>query len=301
MSPRAGEIARRVRAVVVVDGPEGRLSTEGGLAVGPGQRQHAAFLLVPDGADGAVVVYQDKGGFSWDIAATRVSEAGARLWSQWVRFDGSSFSDPGLNQTFPTIAVDEWGSPGGVFVAWQESEGSHHRIFAEKVEVSSTAPINDNCSLATVLYPGNTHVGSLAWATNDGSAGCGSSSSSADVWYRVTPQGSGELKLNTCGSNDIGGQDNGIDTVLSVHSGCPGTTGNQIVCNDDWVSTCSGTDNGTSRDSAVSLSVQKNQTYYVRVSHHPDSKLGPFRLSSQLLVQTSFECHSAQFRRGPEP
>jgi hypothetical protein len=253
-------------------------------------------IMVPDGADGAVVVYQDKGGFSWDIAATRVSEEGARLWSQWVRWDGTSFSDPGLNQTSPTIALDQWGSPSGVFVAWQETEGGHHRIFAEKVEASSAAPINDDCSAATVLYPGTTHVDSLVWAVNDGSAGCGGSASIADVWYKVTPQGSGVLNLNTCGSNDIGGLDNGIDTVLSVHSGCPGTTGNQIVCNDDWVSNgmpsgaCNGIDLGSStRDSAVSLPVQKNQTYYVRVSHYSSTKLGQFRLNSELLVQTSLE------------
>jgi hypothetical protein len=250
--------------------------------------------IVPDGAQGAVVVYQDKGGWSWDIAATRVAGSGLRLWSQWVRFDGSDSSDPGLDQTGPRIAYDQWGTPEGVFIVWLESDSSHKRIFAEKVEVNSDPPINDDCSNATVAWPGNNLMGAVAWATNDGSAGCGDSSSSADAWYKITPTFSGVLNVNTCGSNDIGGEDNGMDTVLSLHSSCPGSSGNQLNCNDDWISAgtpinaCDGVDEGTdTRDSAVSTAVTKNQTYYIRVSHFGSSNPGQFRLN---LEQLPFEC-----------
>jgi hypothetical protein len=62
-------------------------------------------------------------------------------------------------------------------------------------------------------------------ASNDGQAGCGSSWSSPDVWFRFTAPFDGLFFATTNGS--------GFDTVLSTHEGCPGTLANQIDCNDD--------------------------------------------------------------------
>lgn len=88
------------------------------------------------------------------------------------------------------------------------------------------APGNDACDAALTVGAG-TVVGTTAGATNDGSATCGASIDSPDVWFRYVPPTTGKILVNTFGSD--------FDTVLSAHSACPGMIGNQITCNDDNV------------------------------------------------------------------
>lgn len=111
-------------------------------------------------------------------------------------------------------------------------------------------PDNDYCADALIVSDG-TYYGNTDDATNDGSASCGSSSSTPDVWYRYDASGSGTLYVDTCASTDY-------DTVLSIHSGCPGTSSNELDCDDDG---CSGTNK-----SSLSVSVSAGQSYYIRVS-----------------------------------
>ncbi len=106
---------------------------------------------------------------------------------------------------------------------------------------------NDLCENAIPICNG-TVSGSTAGANSDGSASCGASSSSPDVWYSYTPGTSGAVTVDTCGSP--------YDTVLSIHTGCPGTSGNQLACNDD---TCG-------LQSQVSTTVVGGTTYWIRVS-----------------------------------
>ena len=51
-------------------------------------------------------------------------------------------------------------------------------------------PENDSCEQASPASPGR-YGGATTDMTNDGSADCGSSNSTADVWYRYTPARSG--------------------------------------------------------------------------------------------------------------
>ena len=53
-----------------------------------------------------------------------------------------------------------------------------------------------------------TYVGSTQFATNDGTAGCGGSNTSADVWFTFVVPFDGSFEADTCGSS--------FDTVLSV-------------------------------------------------------------------------------------
>ncbi len=53
-----------------------------------------------------------------------------------------------------------------------------------------------------------TYTGSTQFATNDGTAGCGTSNTSADVWFTFVAPYAGNFEADTCGS--------GFDTVLSV-------------------------------------------------------------------------------------
>ena len=90
-------------------------------------------------------------------------------------------------------------------------------------------PDNDLCANATPITGNGTYSGTTIFALTDGSSTCGSSSTSPDVWYKYAPATSGTLTLDTCGS--------AYDTAISVHTGCPGISTNQVGgsagCNDD--------------------------------------------------------------------
>ena len=112
-------------------------------------------------------------------------------------------------------------------------------------------PMRDNCADAIIVCRNITYHGTTYGATNDGSAGCGESDDTPDVWYYYEPYGSGLLNIYLCGSS--------YDTVLSVHTGCPGTANNQIACSDD---DC-GLDN---LQSQTDLIVQDGQAYWLRIA-----------------------------------
>lgn len=138
---------------------------------------------------------------------------------------------------------------------------------------------NDDCENAIPVSLG-TIEGSLDGATNDEDADCGSSSASPDVWYRFLAQNDGTLNVSTCGTNDLGGQDLGIDTVLSVYSGCPGDLTTLLGCNDDALGTeCTGTDSGLGRDSALSQPMTAGDEVWIRVSNFNNGATGPFVLN----------------------
>ena len=132
------------------------------------------------------------------------------------------------------------------------------------LNVSGPTANNDNCANAIVVTNG-TYTGSTTGMTRDGSASCGSSSTTVDVWYSYTAPATGTLNLNSCGS--------GYDTVLSVHSGCPGTSSNQLACNDD----CGGSPCGGVA-SCLSRAVTAGVTYRIRVSGY-NGATGNFTLN----------------------
>jgi hypothetical protein len=143
---------------------------------------------------------------------------------------------------------------------------------------------NDTCANATVIDQNFNNIGSLLGATNDGSATCGNSDQSRDVWYSYTAQCDVTLYVNTCGSNDIGGIDAGIDTVMSVHSACPGTDANEVgTCNDDRDVLSDPIDcyeEGVFRDSATSVQISSGQTVLIRVSEYGTGGIaGDFNLN----------------------
>jgi hypothetical protein len=118
------------------------------------------------------------------------------------------------------------------------------------------APGNDACAGALFLADGVAQSGSSLLATNDGSATCGTSSTSRDVWYAYRPVSSASVNVNTCGS--------GFDTVLSVYTGACGSL-TQVACNDD---NNSGGNNacGGGLSSGINVSMTAGTTYYIRVA-----------------------------------
>ncbi len=91
------------------------------------------------------------------------------------------------------------------------------------LSASAFAQPADNCADAPELASG-THSFDTTGATNDGTASCGVSAASADVWFKHTPALSGSLIVATCGGTSM-------DTVLAAFDGCGGT---QLVCLDDF-------------------------------------------------------------------
>jgi hypothetical protein len=108
-------------------------------------------------------------------------------------------------------------------------------------------PVNDECPDALEVVDG-TYTGSTELAVAGGSSSCGSSSTSPDVWYAYTAQAGGALAIDTCGS--------AFDTVLSVHTFCPGTSANELACNDD----------SCGQQSSVTVDAFPGQVYLIRVA-----------------------------------
>jgi hypothetical protein len=106
----------------------------------------------------------------------------------------------------------------------------------------------DDCADAEMVCTNIVYHGLTEGASNDGAATCGNSSGSPDVWYYYRCQNAGLLVVSLAGS--------AYDTVLSVHSGCPGTAANQVVCNDNFFGL----------QSRVQLNVNPAGTYWIRVS-----------------------------------
>ncbi len=153
-------------------------------------------------------------------------------------------------------------------------------VIACWIAVSASGPPNDDCANAIGVSDG-TFFGTNAFATNDSTATCGSSSSSPDVWYEYTATSDGMVRINTCGTNDGPGVDAGIDTVLAVYASCGGA---ELDCNDDWPAGsdpigCSGADVGLPRDSAVDLPVSMGDVILIRVATFGATPTGEFQLN----------------------
>jgi hypothetical protein len=101
---------------------------------------------------------------------------------------------------------------------------------------------NGACATALVVTPG-AYTGNNSFAATDGASDCGGE---GDVWFAFTPGETRAYVLSTDGS--------AIDTVLSVHSGCPGNESNEIVCEDDIPT------------EAISVVLDAGDTYSIRVA-----------------------------------
>lgn len=129
------------------------------------------------------------------------------------------------------------------------------------VGFSAAVPPNDDCSSAIAIGNG-TYAGSTTCGVTDGTTTCGTSDLSPDVWYVYVPVADGALSVDTCGSS--------YDTVISVHSGCPGTPGDTLACDDDGCGY---------PNSALSVPVSALTPYYIRVSGYNGS-FGNFVLNT---------------------
>ncbi len=143
-------------------------------------------------------------------------------------------------------------------------------------------PVNDDCGNAIDVSSGGQFAGSVISATNDGTSSCGQSVGAADVWYSYTATELGDLTVTTCGSNDLGGLDQGMDTVLALFDGCSGT---ELECDDD-TSGCFPLDSGFMLDSQVATTVLPGETVLIRVTYF---NLGGAGVPGPFVLNVNFE------------
>jgi hypothetical protein len=103
------------------------------------------------------------------------------------------------------------------------------------------------------------------------------------VWYTYTQGEPDDMVVSTCATQ----RSFAIDTVVSVHTECPGRPNNEILENDDWMlglapQACFGTPTPNNVDAALPLggayALEQDETVLIRVAHHDDSIRGNFRL-----------------------
>ncbi|MFZ4573908.1 MAG: trypsin-like serine peptidase [Phycisphaerales bacterium] len=146
--------------------------------------------------------------------------------------------------------------------------------------VTITAPIPDNnaCSPGFNLPFETTVAGSNVGASNDGTTNCGGTTTNHDdVWYRFVAPYDGTYIVETLSGGTL------ADTVLSVHSACPGTAANTIVCDDD---------SGTLNLSRLTFDGNAGTTYRVRVAGFNGTN-GSFNLRVDLAPPANDACASA--------
>jgi len=107
------------------------------------------------------------------------------------------------------------------------------------------SPPNDGCSAAALILPGLIPFDTTN-ATVDGTASCGTSNATPDVWFAYAATSTGTVTVESCGLASY-------DTVLSTYSAC-GVPG--FVCNDD----------ACGQQSSISFAVVPGVTYLIRVS-----------------------------------
>lgn len=78
----------------------------------------------------------------------------------------------------------------------------------------------NHCTNAQLICPGVTMTVSLAGATADGNSSCGQGQGQPDVWLRYVPASNGNAVLFV----------EGTGRLVSAHSGCPGSVGNELFC-----------------------------------------------------------------------
>ncbi len=138
--------------------------TENGLAVCDEQGTQKAARLMSDGVSGAIFVWQDYRGVSYDI------------YAQWLLADGhtaSGWTAGGVpictaagHQHMPQVAPD---GAGGAFIAWWDTRGLSYDIYAQRLlSNGSIAPGWPATGAALCTAPGHQFKPQL---TDDGAGG----------------------------------------------------------------------------------------------------------------------------------
>lgn len=143
-----------------------------------------------------------------------------------------------------------------------------------------TARSNDLCSSAIQLQLNVPYNGFTSPAVGTETA-VGCAQSAGDVWHSYSATVSGPHTFNLCGAN--------FDSVISVHSGCPGEPGSFVLACDD--NGCGGQGGA----SIVTADLTVGQTYFIRVAGRVNGgslSTGSYSLLTQITPPLNDSCSS---------
>jgi hypothetical protein len=204
----------------------------------PGEQ--ASIRIVSDTIGGAVVTYQDQGGWSWDISATRLNQSGTKLWSNFIYMDCYYYNPPCYDQVLPAIVFDASGPDyKGAIIAWRSS------LAAQKVMVDTSLDSDgdgyndteDNCpnkpngpTLGT-CNPASGNAGIVCTSDAQCTSGCASNGHCDMNQEDIENDGVGDVCdncVNKCNSQQLDADSDGRGDVCDSTPGCGGCTG--IAC-----------------------------------------------------------------------
>jgi hypothetical protein len=103
------------------------------VCVAAGDRMGLA--IARDGAQGAILAWQDHRGADWDVYAQRITQTGDRPWTA----NGLALSGAAGDQTLPALVPD---GAGGAIAAWGDARVSaaSSDVYAARVDSTGSAP-----------------------------------------------------------------------------------------------------------------------------------------------------------------
>ena len=106
--------------------------TADGVALCTATGEQSRPTIVPDGAGGAIVTWDDARSGSWDICAQKISAGGTVQWTA----DGVALCTATASQySTPTIVSD---GAGGAIVTWQAARDGYADIHAQRISADGT-------------------------------------------------------------------------------------------------------------------------------------------------------------------
>ncbi len=117
--------------------------------------------VAPDGAGGALFVWQDYRNGNADIYAQRINGSGAMQWTS----NGASVCTEGHNQQYPYVASD---GAGGAIVVWHDGRNTpHYDIYAQRMDAGGSRQWSmDGVGICT-----KSGDQSQIWIVSDGAGG----------------------------------------------------------------------------------------------------------------------------------
>jgi hypothetical protein len=120
----------------------------------------------------------------------------------------------------------------------------------------------DACIDAPLVILPTFFIGNFATATPDGASSC-SQCSPRDVWVKFIAPFDQDVIASTCGGSPFD------DTLLSLHTGCPGNVENELACNDD----------ACMPNASIRVTVHAGQMYYLRIAGRCDTSVGHYSVT----------------------
>ncbi len=141
--------------------------TANGIVVTSAASHQYTITAVSDGSGGAIAVWEDlRNGGTQDIYAQKINSSGTSQWSS----NGIVICNATLDQYLPRVISD---GSGGALFSWEDyRNGSHHDIYAQKVNSSGATQWTSNgvavCNASTsqdhpVMISGSSNGAIMVW------------------------------------------------------------------------------------------------------------------------------------------